>query len=61
MLKNNKVVGPYQMGHLAISALFLVKNKFALERFNQIYNDLNNNDKFLVDNFIKGMQENNDK
>lgn len=49
------------MGHLAISALFLVKNKFALERFNQIYNDLNNNDKFLVDNFIKGMQENNDK
>ena len=46
---------------LAISALFLVKNKFALERFNQIYNNLNSNDKFLVDNFIKGMQENNNK
>ena len=37
---------------LAISALFLVKNKFALERFNQIYNNLNSNDKFLVDNLI---------
>ncbi len=61
LLKNNKVVGPYQMGHLAISALFLVENKFALEHFNQIYNNLNSNDKFLVDNFIKGMQENNNK
>lgn len=61
MLNGYKVVGPYQMGHLAISTLFLVKNKAALECFMQLYNDLNNNDKFLVDNFIKGIQEGDDK
>lgn len=53
MLNGYKVMGPYQMGHLAIAALFLVKNKSALGCFNQIYNNLNSNDKFLVDNFIK--------
>lgn len=61
MLSGYKVMGPYQMGHLAIATLFLVKNKSALECFKQIYNSLSNNDKFLVNNFIKGMQENSDK
>lgn len=56
-LKGFKVAGPYQLGHLAIAALFLVKNESAIECFKQIYNDLNNNDKFLVDNFIERMQE----
>ena len=57
MLNGYKVIGPYQMGHLAIAALFLVKDKSALEQFNQIYNNLDDNDKYLVDNFIKNMQE----
>lgn len=48
-----KVVGPYQMGHLAIAALYLVKDQSALNCFTQIYNDLGSNDKFLVDNFIE--------
>ncbi|MDE5596973.1 MAG: hypothetical protein K2J04_04000 [Lachnospiraceae bacterium] len=56
MLNGYKVIGPYQMGHLAIAALFLVEDKSALEYFNQIYNNLDSNDKFLVDNFIKNMQ-----
>ena len=56
MLNGYKVIGPYQMGHLAIAALFLVEDKSALEQFNQIYNNLDSNDKFLVDNFIKNMQ-----
>lgn len=53
MLSGYKVIGPYQMGHLATAALFLVKDKSALGYFDQIYNNLNGNDKFLVDNFIK--------
>ena len=53
MLSGYKIVGPYQMGHLAIAALFLVKDKSALGCFTQIYNNLNSNDKFLVDNFIE--------
>ena len=44
MLKGYKVVGPYQIGHLAISALFLVDDKSALRYFTKIYNNLNNND-----------------
>ena len=57
MLNGYKVIGPYQMGHLAIAALFLVKDKSALGYFHQIYNSLDSNDKYLVDNFIKNMQE----
>lgn len=57
MLNGYKVMGPYQIGHLAIAALFLVDNKSALEGYKQIYKNLNNNDKFLVDNFIKSMQK----
>ena len=60
-LSGYKVMGPYHMGHLAIATLFLVKDKSALEHYKQIYNNLNNNDKFLVDNFIKGIKENSDK
>ncbi len=56
MLNGYKVIGPYQMGHLAIATLFLVEDKSALEYFNQIYNNLDDNDKFLIDNFIKNMQ-----
>lgn len=60
LLNGYKVMGPYQLGHLAIATLFLVNNKSALQRFKQISNDLSDNDKFLVDNFIKGMREKGD-
>lgn len=61
LLSGHKVIGPYQMGHLAIAALFLVEDKSALESFKQIFNNLKDDDKFFVDNFIKGMQEKNEK
>ena len=56
-----KIAGPYQLGHLAIAALFLVGDKSALEYFNQLSENLNDNDKYLVDNLIKGMQANGEK
>jgi hypothetical protein len=61
MLSGYKIAGPYQLGHLAIAALFLVGDKSALEYFNQLYENLNDNDKYLVDNLIKGMQANGEK
>lgn len=57
MLNGYKLVGPYQIGHLAIGALALVNNELALEKFKQIYSELNDNDKFIVDNYIKGMKQ----
>lgn len=57
MLDGYRVAGPYQIGHLAIATLALVDNKSALKHFEQIYNGLNDNDKFLVGNYIKGMKE----
>lgn len=53
MTDGYKVAGPYQMGHLAIAALFLIKDESALDCFTQLYNNLDDNDKFLVDNFIE--------
>lgn len=53
MLGGYKVAGPYQIGHLAIAALFLIKDETALNCFTQLYNNLNDNDKFLVDNFVE--------
>ncbi|MDR2889391.1 MAG: hypothetical protein LBV33_06070 [Lachnospiraceae bacterium] len=48
-----KAVGPYEFGHLAIAALFLVNNSSALNSFDIAYSTLKEDDKFLVDNFIK--------
>lgn len=57
LLNGYRVAGPYQIGHLAIAALALVNDKSALECYEQIYRNLNENDKFLVDNYVKGMKE----
>ena len=57
ILNGYKVMGPYQIGHLAIAALYLVDDRLALKHFEPIYESLNDNDKFLVDNFVKGMNE----
>lgn len=59
MLDGYKVIGPYQMGHLAIAALYLVDNESAIKHFDSIYQNLKDNDKFLIDKFIEGINENN--
>lgn len=56
-LSGYKAVGPYQMGHLAIAALFLVNDQSSMECFTRIYKNLNGNDQFLVDNFIEKYNE----
>lgn len=53
ILDGYKVIGPYQMGHLATAALYLVQAPAALDCFNQRYDCLDEIDKFLVDNFIE--------
>lgn len=53
LLSGYKAVGPYQIGHLAAAALFLVRDQAALDCFANIYDNLNEIDKFLIDNFIE--------
>lgn len=53
LLKDYKFIGPWQFGHAAIATLSLLENDDAKKRFNQIFEGLDDNDKFLVDNFIK--------
>lgn len=53
LLSGYKAVGPYQVGHLAAAALFLVRDQAALECFSHIYDNLKEIDKFLIDNFIE--------
>lgn len=57
MLDGYKVAGPYQIGHLAMAALYLIEDESALDRFTQLHNNLNDNDKFLVDSFIERYKE----
>lgn len=53
LLTNNKFVGVWQFGHFAIATLSLLQSDVANAKFSEIYNELHENDKFLVDNFIK--------
>ena len=53
LLEGYKFIGPWQYGHVAIAALFLLQDDKATEKYIEIYNSLNDDDKFLVDNFIK--------
>lgn len=53
LLANNKFVGPWQFGHFAIATLSLLDDEKYKSKFNDIFNELSENDKFLVDNFIK--------
>ena len=53
LLKDNKFVGLWQFGHVAIATLALLDNSYAKSIFNELFAGLNDTDKFLVDNFIK--------
>ncbi|MEJ8553917.1 hypothetical protein [Tepidibacter sp. Z1-5] len=53
LLKNNKFIGPWQFGHAAIATLSFLDNKDAKTMFNELFESLNETDKFLVENFIK--------
>ncbi|MBD5134347.1 MAG: hypothetical protein HDT39_00080 [Lachnospiraceae bacterium] len=53
LLKDNRFVGPWQFGHVAIAALALLENDYAKSMFDELFAGLNDTDKFLVDNFIK--------
>lgn len=53
LLTDNKFIGPWQFGHVAIATLSLLNHKAANLKFNEIFEELNEDDKFLVDNFIK--------
>ncbi|MEE4562744.1 hypothetical protein V2U88_09810 [Paenibacillus polymyxa] len=53
LLTDSKFIGPWQFGHVAIATLSLLDNKDAQIKFNELFEELNDNDKFLVDNFIK--------
>lgn len=53
LLKDNKFVGPWQFGHIAIATLSLLNNDEARRAYSQIINKLDETDKFLIDNFIK--------
>lgn len=52
-LENNKFLGPWQIGHVAIATLALIDDRQANEKFNEINESLNENDRFLVRNFIE--------
>ncbi|MDQ6423116.1 hypothetical protein RB620_27165 [Paenibacillus sp. LHD-117] len=53
LLKDNKFIGPWQMGHVALAALSLLESESSKKKFIELFENLNENDKFLVDNFIK--------
>lgn len=53
LLKDNKFIGPWQFGHVAIATLSLLENEDAKVRFNEVFKKLSDDDKYLVDNFIK--------
>ncbi|KQY90204.1 hypothetical protein ASD24_25220 [Paenibacillus sp. Root52] len=53
LLTDNKFIGPWQFGHVAIATLSLLENEDAKIKFNELFERLSDNDKYLVDNFIK--------
>jgi hypothetical protein len=53
LLKDNKFIGPWQFGHVAVATLSLLENEDAKTRFNEVFNRLSDDNKYLVDNFIK--------
>ena len=52
-LNNNKFIGPWQIGHVAIATLKLVEDEKANKEYNIIMNQIDDLNQFLVDNFIK--------
>jgi hypothetical protein len=53
LLSDNKLFGIYQIGHIAIAALFLIGDDEVIFKFNELYGKLSENDKFITDNFIR--------
>lgn len=53
LLGGYKFVGPWQYGHIAIAALYLLQDNRARDKYVEIYESLSDDDKFLVDNFIE--------
>ncbi|GIP51365.1 MULTISPECIES: hypothetical protein [Paenibacillus] len=53
LLTDSKFIGPWQFGHVAIATLSLLDNEDAKIKFNELFERLSDNVKFLVDNFIK--------
>lgn len=53
LLTVSKFIGPWQFGHVAIATLSLLSHKDAKIKFNELFEGLSEDDKFLVDNFIK--------
>lgn len=53
LLTDNKFIGPWQFGHVAIATLSLLDNEDAKAKFNELFEGLSDNDKFLVENFIE--------
>lgn len=53
LTSNNKFMGPWQFGHVALATLALVDNVTANEVYNNIFVNLKENDKFLIENFIQ--------
>ena len=52
-LTNNKLIGPWQIGHVAIATLYLVEDDKARKKYYEILGELDELNQFLVDNFIK--------
>lgn len=53
LLTDSRFIGPWQFGHVAIATLSLLGHEDAKIKFNELFEGLSDNDKFLVDNFIK--------
>lgn len=53
LLTDSKFIGPWQFGHVAIATLSLLSHEDAKIKFMEIFEGLSEDDKFLVDNFIK--------
>ena len=53
LLQDHLLIGPYQIGHMAIAALYLIDNDEARPKYYDLFNTLNERDKFFVENFIE--------
>ncbi|MRN53037.1 hypothetical protein [Paenibacillus monticola] len=53
LLTDSEFIGPWQFGHVALATLSLLDNEGAKIKFSEMVEGLSDNDKFLVDNFIK--------
>ncbi|MCL1873962.1 MAG: hypothetical protein FWF85_07590 [Clostridiales bacterium] len=53
LLKDHKLFGLYQIGHMAIAALYLIGDEKAQSKYYELYEELSDDDKYIVDNFIK--------